>query len=181
MGNFWSSLKEVKPLVMFDGEWGMALEPMQWNRASSRVDLGYTELFRVAVVTSGSLWTCDSVLGDSLEFHQGSQGCFHFDGEDGIALLAMQGNRASACVEGDVSWFFWCCDGNLGYILELRPGWPFKPRVCSASSGLLSSCKEHLRILLKAWQGNRDTSRGEAGDPGSLSTCNRDIGIPINF
>ena len=33
----------------------MALEPMQLNRASSRVDLGYTELFRVAVVTSGSL------------------------------------------------------------------------------------------------------------------------------
>ena len=30
-------------------------------------------------------------------------------------------------------------------------------------------------------QGNTDTSRGEAGDPGSLSSCHRDIGIPINF
>ena len=30
-------------------------------------------------------------------------------------------------------------------------------------------------------QGNTDASRGEAGDPGSLSSCHRDIGIPINF
>ena len=46
---------EVKPLVVFDGEHGMALVPMQGNQASSRVDLGYTELFRVAAVTSGFL------------------------------------------------------------------------------------------------------------------------------
>ena len=32
----------------------MALEPMQWNPASSRVDLGYTELFPVPAVTSVS-------------------------------------------------------------------------------------------------------------------------------
>ena len=43
----------------------MSLGPMQRNQASSRVDLGYSELFRVAWVTPGSLWTCDSVLGDS--------------------------------------------------------------------------------------------------------------------
>ena len=62
---------------MFDGKRGMALEQMQVNWASSQVDLGYTELFRIAVVTSGSHWTCDSVLVDSLEFHQGSQGSLH--------------------------------------------------------------------------------------------------------
>ena len=53
-GNLWSCLKEAKPLVEFDGELGMALEPMQGNRASSRVDLGYTEIFHVPLVTSGS-------------------------------------------------------------------------------------------------------------------------------
>ena len=37
MGNHWSSTKEVKPLVVFDGEWRMALEPMQGNRGSSRL------------------------------------------------------------------------------------------------------------------------------------------------
>ena len=46
---------EVKPLVMFDGKRWMALEAMQGNQASSRIDLGYTELFPVAVVNSGFL------------------------------------------------------------------------------------------------------------------------------
>ena len=74
--NLLSYLKEVKPLVTFDGEGGMALEPMQGKWASSRVDLGYRELFCPPAVTSGSLKTCDSVLEDSLECHQGSQGSF---------------------------------------------------------------------------------------------------------
>ena len=43
--NLWSCLKEVKSLVVFDGECRMVLEPKQGNRASSRVDLGYMELF----------------------------------------------------------------------------------------------------------------------------------------
>ena len=36
-------------------------------------------------------------------------------------------------------------------------------------------------IVLEAWQGNMDSSRGEAGEPVSHSSCHRDIGIPINF
>ena len=52
----------------------MALEPVQGNRGSSRVHLVYTELFRVPEVTSVSFYTCDSVLGDSLEFCQANQG-----------------------------------------------------------------------------------------------------------
>ena len=35
--------------------------------------------------------------------------------------------------------------------------------------------------LLEAWQGNTNASGSEAGDPGSLSSCNMNIGIPINF
>ena len=68
---------KMKPLVMFNGDSWMALGPRQGNRATCRVDLGYTELFRVAVVNSGFLETCDSFLGDSQECHQGSQGSFH--------------------------------------------------------------------------------------------------------
>ena len=45
-------------------------------------------------------------------------------------------------------------------------------------SGLLSSCEGHLGILLEALQGNKDASRYEAGDRGSLSRGHRDIGIP---
>ena len=53
-GNLVSCLKEVKPLVVYDGEQGIALEPMQGNRAYSRVDLGYPELFHIPAVTSVS-------------------------------------------------------------------------------------------------------------------------------
>ena len=38
------------------------------------------------------------------------------------------------------------------YILELRRGWPFETRVCSAKSGLLSSYDGHLGKLNYAWQ-----------------------------
>ena len=51
---------------------------------------------------------------------------FVFNGEHGLALHAMQGNRASSRGEGEVSWFFLSCGGNLGYVLELRRGWLFK-------------------------------------------------------
>ena len=104
-----------------------------------------------------------------------------FDWEHGIALPAMQGNWASSHGEGEVSWFSSSCSGNLGYILELWQGWPFKTCVCSATSGLLSSYEGHLRNLHEAWHGNADASRGEAGDGKSLSNFHSDIGIPINF
>ena len=45
-----------------------------------------------------------------------------FDGEHGIALHTMQENRASSQGEGEFSWFSLKGRGNLGYILELRPG-----------------------------------------------------------
>ena len=54
-----------------------------------------------------------------------------FDWEFGIALHAMQGNRASFPSEGDVSWDFSSYGRNLEYILELQRGWPFEtPLLC---------------------------------------------------
>ena len=53
-GILWSCLKEFKPLVIYDVECAMALEPMQENRDSYRIDLEYTELFRIPAVTSVS-------------------------------------------------------------------------------------------------------------------------------
>ena len=47
------------------------------------------------------------------------------------------------------------------YILELRRGWPFETRVCSAKSGLLSSYEGQLGKLNYAWQENTDASGGE--------------------
>ena len=65
-GNVGSCLKEVKPIVVYDGEQGIALEPMQGIQAYSLVDLGYPELFHIPAVTSVLFKTCEGFLGDSL-------------------------------------------------------------------------------------------------------------------
>ena len=61
---------------------------------------------------------------------------FMFDRKHGLSLHAMQGNRASSHGRAEVSWLFSSCSMNLGYILQLRRGWPFKTCVSSATSGL---------------------------------------------
>ena len=70
-----------------------------------------------------------------------------FDSEHRIALHAMQRNRGSCHGEGEGSLVFSSCGRNLGYIRDLWRGWPFEIRVCSATSGLLSSYDGHLRNL----------------------------------
>ena len=77
--------------------------------------------------------------------------------------------------------FFSSCRLKLQYILEFQRTWTFKTRVCSATSELLSSYGRHLTKLHEAWQVNMDAFRAEAGDPGCLSTCHSNIGIPIHF
>ena len=77
--------------------------------------------------------------------------------------------------------FFSSFSGKVGYVLELRWGNSLKTFVCSATSGLLSSYDGHLRNINSAWQDNMDASGGEAGDQGSLSSWNSDIGIPSHF
>ena len=93
----------------------------------------------------------------------------------------MQGNRSSASGEGEVSWVLLSCNRNLEYIQELRRGWPFLTRVCSATSGLLSSYDGHLSNLNDAWPDISDASGGELGDQASLSSWQSNIGVPINF
>ena len=68
--NLCSFLKEVKPRVLYDVEHEMAMEAMNVKWASSRVDLGYTELFCIPEVTAVFLSSCDSIPVDSLLFHQ---------------------------------------------------------------------------------------------------------------
>ena len=104
-----------------------------------------------------------------------------FDWEQGIALHAMQGNRASSLSEGEVSWFFSSCSGNVGYIQELQQGQPLTTFVYSVPSGHLSRSDGHLRRLNLAWQNKTDASGGEAEDRGSLSSWHSDIWIPNQF
>ena len=91
-----------------------------------------------------------------------------FDWEHGIALDAMQGNQAWSLTDWEVSLFFSSCGGNLGCILDFRWGFPFKTRVCSVTSGLLSSYDGHLGKLNYAWQENIEASGCELGGQASL-------------
>ena len=115
------------------------MEPMKGKWASSRVDLGYTELFCITEVTAVFLSLVTVFLGTLWCSIKHIEAPLMFDWEDGIALHPMQGIRALTPAEGDVSWDFLSCSGNLGYILELQRGWPFETPLASANSGLLSS------------------------------------------
>ena len=64
----------VKPLVLYDVDRGVVMEPMQGKLASSHFDLGHTDLFCVPEVTSGFFSSCDSVVADFLEFNQANRG-----------------------------------------------------------------------------------------------------------
>ena len=51
-------------------EVGMPLESKAGNQLSCPVHLLYPELFFLVAVTSWTLYTCECVLADTLEFHQ---------------------------------------------------------------------------------------------------------------
>ena len=123
------------------------MEPMKGKWASSRVDLVYTELLcfpevhqcssRFVTVFLGTLWCSIKKI----------ESPYVFDWEYGIALHAMQGNRASFSSEGDVSYDFSSCGMKLGYIRELQRGWHFETPLYSAKSGHLRSYEGHLANL----------------------------------
>ena len=104
-----------------------------------------------------------------------------FDWEQWTPQHEVQGNRASSYGEREVPWVFSSCGRHLVCILELRRGWTFETRVCSAKSGLLSSFDGHLGKIKYAWQENTDASGGELRGQASLISWHSYIGIPINF
>ena len=124
------------------------------------------------------LWQCS---WDSLQFHQGNRGSLRLWLGTRNSSAQKAGESGLICGEGDVSWVFSSCTRHLVYILELRRGWPFETRVCSAKSGLLSIYDVHLGKLNYAWQENTDASAGEPGGQAALISWHIHIGIPINF
>ena len=73
-GKFSSFLKGVKPLVLYDEDRRMVLEPMQGKLGLSQFDLGHTDLFCFPEVTSVFFSSCNSVDWDSLEFNHVNRG-----------------------------------------------------------------------------------------------------------
>ena len=86
----------------------MVIEPMQGKLASSQFDFGYTEQFCIPGVTSVFFSSCDSVVGDSLEFtlantgslrvYLGKRNCSgHNAGESG--LISQRGESLMGFLE----------------------------------------------------------------------------------
>ena len=88
--NLYSFLKEVQPLALYDVEHGTAMEPMKGKWASSRVDLGYTELVCIPEVTAEFPSSCDIGLGTLLCSIKYVEAPYVFYWEHGIALHPMQ-------------------------------------------------------------------------------------------
>ena len=98
------------------------MEPMKGKWGTSRVDSAYTELFCIPEVHQCSSRFVTVFLGTLWCFINKIEAPYLFVSEYGIALHAMQGNRASFPSEGDVSYDFSSCGRNLGYIRELQRG-----------------------------------------------------------
>ena len=96
------------------------MEPMKLKWASSRVYLGYTDLFCTPEVHECSSCFVTMLLGTLWCSVKKIEPPYMFDWEYRIALHAMQGNRASFPSEGDVSYDFSSCSKNLGDIRELH-------------------------------------------------------------
>ena len=134
-GNLWIVVKDVKPLVVYDVEFEMAMDSMKGKCASSWVDLGYTNLFCIPQVTSVFFSCCDRVLGDSLQFHQGNRG----------SLRLWLGTRNSSARNAGESGLILRRGGCLMSFLELRqaPGVYSRVTVGMAiwNSGLFSKVR----------------------------------------
>ena len=76
-GNLCQFLKEVKQLVLYAVEHGIAKEQMRGKWASSCADFGYTELLCIPELTSDFISSCDSVLVNSLVLYQENRGSLH--------------------------------------------------------------------------------------------------------
>ena len=61
-------------MFLYDVDLGAVMEPMQGKLASSQFDFAYTEQFCIHGVTSVFFSSCDSLVGDSLEFNQANRG-----------------------------------------------------------------------------------------------------------
>ena len=123
--------------MLYDVDCGMVMWPMQGKLASSQFDLGYTELFCIPEVTSVFVSSCDSVLGDSLDFNQANRS----------SLSVCLGKcNCSACNGGESGLILWrggrlMCflelGMNMGYILQYG-GDVFR------NSGLFSEVSKHV-------------------------------------
>ena len=136
--NLWIVVKDVKTLVVYDVEWETAMDSMKGKCASCWFDLEYTNQFCDPVVTSVFFSSCDSLVGDSLEFNQAYRG----------SLYVWLGKRnCSACNAGDSGLISWRGGYLMGF-LELRQEPGVYSRVTTGMPILNGSLFSELRTLV---------------------------------
>ena len=164
--NLLCCLREVKSTFELWEEHGIALELLQGNRVSSRIDRGILWCFSSC---SGKHWI-------SLELQLGPQETSHvasgksallssFKEQLGILLESMKGYRASSWVEAGYSGFLSSCYRDLGLLssfhrgvwphLLLRHGNPLSSRVVKVVSHFLSSSGGEPGLFLDVQQGSQ--------------------------
>ena len=124
-GNLWIVLEYVKPLVVYEVECELAMDSMKGKCASSWVDWGtpiYFAFLRWHHCSSLDVSVFFGILFSSITEIEVP---YIFDWEHWTPQHEIQGNQASSCGEGQVSWIFSSCGRHLVYILELRRGCPF--------------------------------------------------------
>ena len=137
-GNLWIVVKDVKTLVVYDVEWETAMNLMKGKCASSWVDLGCTNQFCIPEVTSLFFSSCDSLVGDSLEFNQANRG----------SLCVWLGKRnCSACNAGKSGLISWRGGSLMGF-LELRQAPGVYSRVMTGMPILNVSLFSEVRTLV---------------------------------
>ena len=137
-GNIWIVPKDVKTLDVYDVKWETTMDPMKGKCASSWVDLRYTNQFCVPEVTSEFFSSCDSVVGDSVEFNQANRG----------SLCVWLGKRnCSACNAGETGLISWRGGSLMGF-RELRQAPGVYSRVTTRMPILNGSSFSEVRTLV---------------------------------
>ena len=137
-GNLFIVVKDVKTLLVYDMEWETAMDSMKGKCASSWVDLGYTNQFCVPEVTSVFFSSCDSLVGDSLEFNQANRG----------SLCVWLGKcNCSSCNAGESGLISWRGGSPMDF-LELRKARGVYSRVMTGMPVLCGSLFSEVRTLV---------------------------------
>ena len=137
-GNLWIVVKVFKTLVVYDVEWETAMDSMNGKCASTWADLWYINQFCVPEVTSVFFSSCDSLVGDCLEFNQANRGSLC------VWLWKHNCSACNAVESGLISWG----GGSLMCFLELRQAPGVYSRVTTAMPILNGSLFSDVRTLV---------------------------------
>ena len=114
--------------------------------------------------------------GNSLSCLKGSRTLLGLRREGGISLETLQLKKASARVEGRISWFISSC---RRVPLELGQGFQGPALGASGRVSLHASREGPLRIPVQSLPGPRSSPGVEAGTSGFLTRAKMDLGVPL--